>query len=105
MFGESGALESPSRPWHAWHIIALAAPALTLPAWPASIPASRRPAGPSNLRASNALRENAEIIQNLASTKQQLKGWPRVGPSRHQSLLAVVPDAVERTDQIVGHDQ
>src|SRR5216684_8125425 len=64
MFGASGTFESPSRPWHAWHIRAFVRPAFTSPALHTLPPATRRQTDANRLTASSAALGYAEIILN-----------------------------------------
>src|SRR5215210_2079389 len=62
MFGASGVFESPSSPWHAWHIRAFVRPALTSPALPTLPPAKRRQTDANRCTAESAALGFAEII-------------------------------------------
>src|SRR5215210_6894760 len=82
MFGASGVFESPSSPWHAWHIRAFVRPALTSPALPTLPPAKTRQTDANRCTAESAALGFAEIILNpQGSCAMDGMMAPRQGPS------------------------
>src|ERR1700709_812579 len=95
MLGASGTFDKPSIPWQAWHIRAFARPALTSPAAAVPAPAATKP----KVRTQTNAFTRKPITINLTITKA---GWPPSGGHRRdRSLLAVVPDTIQRSDQVV----
>src|ERR1700681_2730971 len=106
IFGASGAFESPSRPWQAWHISAFARPAFKSPASLRLV--ARRETGANKHSASRAVLRPVRItcLSLQMSGGGKPDGPRRRGPSRSvRNSLAVVPDAIERPDEIVRDQQ
>src|SRR5258708_21091118 len=99
MFGASGTFESRSRPWHAWHISALARPVFTSPAFAVAAAANKNTDRNRQDASWKIFGRTAITIDGAGTTGSMMAPIGRA-ISRVRSLLAVVPDAIERSDQI-----
>lgn len=101
IFGASGTFESPSRPWHAWHISAFARPSFRSPA-PLG-PAARREIGANKQSASLAFLRPVGItclsLQMLGGSKHDGPGPGAIMPDQELTCRRTRCDRAPRRDR------
>src|SRR5688572_20456489 len=119
MFGASGILERPSRPWQVWHASAFCRPALTLPAATAAVVANIEIATmmPSAQACSLPLKRGGlgwgSQCERSTSTPTLSLPLSGGGDARARAaimpkngarcLSPIIPDAIQRPGEIVRH--